>query len=1646
MPSQQPPPVDTNTTPNQGVPESEIRRGPVPLPAPIKVPPVPLSKIDREPAPVPGTTTTVVIPLSDIDTAPDPLPVTTEPTVIPLSDIDTAPGAVTEDPSVNQGVTVAEANLALPSETVVPPPPLPSPTIRTGPVYLPVAQNGNVIVPRTALLNFLGNGVTVTSINGLVANITITGGGGGNADLGNWAFTANTMYNLNGGLINNGDLSHGDTARLSIPPNGSTDSILLQNTYGNIVLSSGVGAAVTASWTFDGTGNLTLPDNTFSVNFANGTPVTFSANTGNVTFSDQIVIGTGISNVVGGLYLSPSPSGANALQYLRVRGDVSYEPTHIHFDTGNNLYFNQFIGDDNKYVLLSNTGNIVIRTDDYAGNSAQWDFGTDGNLTLPATTALVASNGIRLEANSDSNISGIQVYGDADANVYAHTNVVIHTDSNGTGHTWVFDNTGVLTVPASNSVPGQISTQTTNVSQPGFDLRITAGNTNGCSVPGGDLYLSAGVGYNGVSHGAGNVNIVTGDRYGNVDGNIWRFDSNGTLTLPDNSSFQNFGSNSSEWHAGTDGYVSLASNDANTYMWVDNNGAYIATNWNPGAKQWTFDNTGNLTLPSNTFAVNYANGDPVTFGGGNATLPLANGTSNFDIATANGNVTITANTSYTWAFDTDGTLTFPGNSLTIGNALGAPSIISAPDTPLQLVSSGNNANTVLGWLDNIETPTQLAVVVANNPFYVGEGDVGIVTGNSFNVEGGTGYIWNFDNAGNLILPRGGIVYETNIPGGTLAGNTIALKPQGGIDADQQLLIYPTAIPGTDDNHLHLTSGNLYNTELFLGSDDLYVKLANTGNVIVNSNDGAGNTAQWNFTVNGNLTLPGNTFAVNYANGDPVSLGGNYGDSNVVSLMGAFGSNTVFTTGNITAGNFVGSGSNIDIVAGSYDWTFDNSGNLTLPGNTFAVNYANGDPVTFGGGNATLPLANGTSNFDIATANGNVTVTTAGTNTWNFDIDGALNLANNGVIRRDGAVNMVATGFAQLQWVDSGNINIADPNVTGGPTNWAWVDDQGLWVQTNVNSGNNYYEWHFGTDGNLTTSSDMNITGNITGANVVSANTFVSNAFNVVTAGNLSITSQYGLGVTGTILEDNGTLELIANGGGGVVLGWDSTYGNGLGNIATVNFNEVNGGEGNIWLRTGNRSATEYIWNFDSTGNLTLPGNTFAVNYANGTQVPLGPSGSYGDSNVASFLANYGSNTISTTGNIQAGNISASDNVIATGNANVLTLTTRNGDSNNSYVIPQIIMGYAGTADYPSFIHTRHNAGTPVDNTIEFWTSDGTQAGTFPANAVLGLTVTNGNIETGNISATGNITGGYIFGNGSQLTGVANLSFTTVSANGTSVLADSTTDTLTLTPGNNLVITGNATSDTVTFAVSDSPTFTGNVTGGNILTGGVISSSGNITGNYILGNGSQLTGVVTSANIFVTVSANGTSLVADQSSDTLTFASGNNIVITGNASTDTATFAVSDSPTYTGNVTGGNILTSGLISATGNITGGNLSVTGNVTGNTAGFAIGYRDIPTLSLAANTTVSTSDAGKQYYSTSASALTLTIANNASQAFATGATINIINQGAGNVSVLRGVGVTMYLAGNSTSSDRTLTSYGVASVTKVASDTWFISGVGLI
>jgi hypothetical protein len=111
---------------------------------------------------------------------------------------------------------------------------------------------------------------------------------------------------------------------------------------------------------------------------------------------------------------------------------------------------------------------------------------------------------------------------------------------------------------------------------------------------------------------------------------------------------------------------------------------------------------------------------------------------------------------------------------------------------------------------------------------------------------------------------------------------------------------------------------------------------------------------------------------------------------------------------------------------------------------------------------------------------------------------------------------------------------------------------------------------------------------------------------------------------------------------------------------------------------------------------------------------------------------------------------------------------------------------------------------------------------------------------------------------------------------------------------------------------------------------LISSTGNVTGNYILGNGALLTGVITSvANI-----NSGTSNVTVVSS-------GGNVSVGVGGTSNVAVFAttgeyVTGVVSVSGNITGGNVLTGGVISATGTITGSShlgsvVSVTANITG-------------------------------------------------------------------------------------------------------------------
>lgn len=141
------------------------------------------------------------------------------------------------------------------------------------------------------------------------------------------------------------------------------------------------------------------------------------------------------------------------------------------------------------------------------------------------------------------------------------------------------------------------------------------------------------------------------------------------------------------------------------------------------------------------------------------------------------------------------------------------------------------------------------------------------------------------------------------------------------------------------------------------------------------------------------------------------------------------------------------------------------------------------------------------------------------------------------------------------------------------------------------------------------------------------------------------------------------------------------------------------------------------------------------------------------------------------------------------------------------------------------------------------------------------------------------------------------------------------------------------------------------------------------------------------------------------------------------------------------------LNSNDITGTGNIDiTGDITATGDIDATVNGFEIGYRSIPQVSFTSNATLGLTDSGKHYYSTSASNLTLLIPTNSSVAFEVGASINIINLGTGTITVSPDTGVTLYFAGTPTTGSRDVSAYGAGTLQKVATDTWFLVGVGIV
>ena len=504
--------------------------------------------------------------------------------------------------------------------------------------------------------------------------------------------STSSVFNFNGVVLENADLTHGATAAVVVPSNGdSVVPVQLNNTYGNIAIQAGIDSDLTATWSFNNDGSLSLPGGG-TITSALGSP-------------EQ------------GLWL-----GFNGHRLL-LNNDGQFWTGGIELG-GNALP--GYVGSYSNITLDTNIGN--------SPGDSKWVFDTTGNLTLPYGT--VVQPGFPGVGNGPNIVSIVQDGQSWLTNTAGNTYVGYDTSTGAAiaanGNEWTFSNSGVLTTPG------------------------TSGNITGANVISAVTYTAPGD-VQLVANGVGNVNVTT-------DTGTWRFNTNGNLDALD------FLTIDSGYNSGYAGLVAVSGvNLRNTMLYNSGNVATQILLNRPGTPNpgdhfaqialyednanapltWTFDYTGNLTLPGNTFAVNYANGTQVSLGSGTAntgnitfsdtTISTVNTLSNVVIETYD-----TANTTTRfWTFGDDGELYLPSGGRLGFAGKGWTGLDGGNGNPTSFTSfyaNGNYAGCLTAYPDgNIDITTY------------GDGT------------GSQGY-WQFDNTGTLNV--GGNITSNNF------GNTM----------------------------------------------------------------------------------------------------------------------------------------------------------------------------------------------------------------------------------------------------------------------------------------------------------------------------------------------------------------------------------------------------------------------------------------------------------------------------------------------------------------------------------------------------------------------------------------------------------------------------------------------------------------------------------------------------------------------------------------------------------------------------------------------------------------------------------------------------------------------------------------------------------
>ena len=784
-------------------------------------------------------------------------------------------------------------------------------------------------------------------------------------------------------------------------------------------------------------------------------------------------------------------------------------------------------------------------------------------------------------------------------------------------------------------------------------------------------------------------------------------------------------------------------------------------------------------------------------GGGNISS-ISNGNSNVSIPASNGNVNISS----------------AGNAnvlVVTGTGINVTGTLNATDN----IQGGNlvSANYLTGTLTTAAQPNITSVGLLTS-LSVGPNSSITLTGTSGFVRANS--IQGTDGVAALYPAYGGVTGAVGITSNLTVGTGAAgnITANGNVTASYFIGNGSSLSSITGSNVTGQVANALVAGTVYTNAQPNITSLGTLTDVNVSGNA----------IIGGNLTVSGTTTYINVTNlavSDPV-----------IQLQ--TGPNGVAPTSN--SGKDVGTALNYyDTAArvGFMGWDVSNAeialaSNVTLTNEVATFNqYANVRAGYFIGNGSQLTgitsaafanyISNGTSNVNILTANGNVTVGVAGVaNIAGFTAVGlsvgagslsrAPNVGANSALYVVGNIssdappitiqNRFATGYSSMDIFNSSNIfmgavGAANPSATSVPAlaNLAYLygasgaSGVGIYATTgNVTisaASNANIVTVTGTGVNV--SGTLNSTGNLTAANANLGNLISAN---YATIGGPITGQTYQLVVKSNGV--NGVFALQSNVGGYAEASFfnaSNTQAGGVGyagSSATYYPNQAYMWSSNGIAFSGNGySASGGTKNMfiDGSGIVNIPTGVTSTSTTTGAFVVTGGIGVSG--NI------YSGGILSVTGNANVGNIGATNGVFTNVGGNGSALTSLTGGNVTGQVANALVAGTVYTAAQPnitsvglltslsvgpnSSITLTGTSGYVKANSIQG--TDGVSA-IYPAySGVTGAVGITGNLTVGigiaaNITANGNVTASYFIGNGSSLTSIAGANVTGTVANAT----------------------------------------------------------------------------------------------------------------------------------------------------------------------------------------------------------------------------------------------------------------------------------------